>query len=109
MPPWSWHVTRLRGGGWEMPGLLGLKVLALATWCCRVGHSGVDFLPAEHRTIPTPTFPSPLLPPMPVWLPLWLQLALHEGWSGGREGFPGRLVLRHSHSHGLCSLRKKKA
>lgn len=92
-----------------MPGLLGLKVLALATWCCRVGHSGVDFLPAEHRTIPTPTFPSPLLPPMPVWLPLWLQLALHEGWSGGREGFPGRLVLRHSHSHGLCSLRKKKA
>lgn len=73
-----------------MPGLLGLKVLTLATWCYRVGHSGVDFLLAEHRTNPTPTLPSPLLPPVP----LWLQLDLHEGWSGGMEGFPGCLVLR---------------
>ena len=66
MPPWPSHVTRLRGGGWEMAGLLGLKVLTLATWCCGVGHSGVDFLPAEHRTIPTPTFPSARLKPKPA-------------------------------------------
>lgn len=70
-------------GGWEMPGLLRLKVLTLPTSCCWVEHGSVDSLLGIHWF---PQQRTDSTPPLAIWC--WWAPASSLLGGGCGECFP---------------------